>query len=220
MPGGERRSLPDTLVLRPVVQPRYAPKRIATGAGTLGTAGSKATKAGPALRPEATNSLAGCGKRVIFLSGAIGAGKSTIGRALAVELDGFHVEGDDHQQPPRLWYATSLSTCRDTLEAVIVGLSKRDLAVVSYPLRCFEWIYYRRRLAELGVASTFVTLAAGYEATVDRSRGRAFEPWEKERIREMIGQGYDRREFSDFIIRSDGKSSAATLKEVVAAVTQ
>jgi tRNA A37 threonylcarbamoyladenosine biosynthesis protein TsaE len=37
----------------------------------------------------------------VFLMGTIGAGKTTLGRALARELGGGHVEGDDYQQPSK-----------------------------------------------------------------------------------------------------------------------
>lgn len=157
-------------------------------------------------------------KRVIFLTGAIGAGKSTIGRALAHKLDGQHVEGDDHQQPPKPWYATSLSTCRGTLQEVLTKLEHSNTVVVSYPLRCFEWIYYRGHLDREKVISTFIALSAGYDATVDPSRGRMFSQWEKARIREMLDEGYDRPGFSDFVVWSEGEPSAATVKKVLAKV--
>lgn len=159
-------------------------------------------------------------KHVIFLTGAIGAGKSTIGRALADELEGSHVEGDDHQRPPKPWYATSLSTCRGTLREVVAKLELRNTVVVSYPLRCFEWIFYRRHLASWGVRSTFITLVAGYDATVDPSRGRVFSDWEKARIREMLDEGYDRPRFSDHVISSEKEPPAANVKRVLAQIAQ
>jgi deoxyadenosine/deoxycytidine kinase len=38
---------------------------------------------------------------VIFLSGPIGVGKSTLGQALTRRLGGTHVEGDDFHLPDR-----------------------------------------------------------------------------------------------------------------------
>jgi hypothetical protein len=122
----------------------------------------------------------------IFLSGKIG-GKTTLGRALAEALGAGHVEGDDHHQPPRPWYATALSTCRGTLAEALARLEFSPAVVISYPLRCREWLYYRRKLADRGVRTLFVTLAADYEEIVSRGRGRRFSPSSEP------GSGGDRR---------------------------
>jgi len=139
----------------------------------------------------------------IFLMGAIGAGKTTLGRALAREIGGGHVEGDDFQQPPKPWFATSLSTSRGVLRAVLAIVGEGRPAVVSYPLRCREWIFYRRRLAEAGVRSAFVSLDAAEEALLAPTRGREFTDEESRRIREMLEQGYGKRRFADFVVRTD-----------------
>lgn len=154
----------------------------------------------------------------IFLSGTIGAGKTTLGRALAEALGAGHVEGDDHQQPPRPWYATALSTCRGTLAEALEVLETRPAVVVSYPLRCREWVYYRQRLGERGVGTLFVTLAADYEAIVGPGRERRFSAFERGRIREMIGEGYDRRPFSDAIVGTGDRSVAETLADLLAII--
>jgi hypothetical protein len=147
----------------------------------------------------------------IFLMGAIGAGKTTLGRGLAREIGGAHVEGDDHQQPPTPWFATSLSTCRDTLRAVLAIVAADRPAVVSYPLRCREWIFYRRHLAEAGIQSAFVSLAAGEEAILAPGRGRIFTAGERRRILEMLGQGYGARPFADLTVRTDRCGAEDTL---------
>lgn len=135
--------------------------------------------------------------------GTIGAGKTTLGRALALELGGSHVEGDDFHRPPKPWFATSLSTCQDVLSAILAVAAEGRPAVVSYPLRCREWIFYRRRLAEAGIRSFFVSLAAAEEALFAPGRGRAFTAGEQRRIREMLAQGYGARLFSDLVVRTD-----------------
>lgn len=151
----------------------------------------------------------------IFLMGAIGAGKTTLGRALAREIGGEHVEGDDHQKPPRPWFATSLSTSRDTLRAVLAAGAAKRPAIVSYPLRCREWIFYRRRLAEAGIRSVFVSLAAGEQALLAPGRGRVFTAGDRHRILEMLDQGYGARPFADLTVRTEGCNAGEALATLI-----
>jgi hypothetical protein len=139
----------------------------------------------------------------IFLMGTIGAGKTTLGRALARTLGGGHVEGDDFQQPPKPWFATSLSTSRGVLGAVLALAAQGRPAVVSYPLRCREWIFFRGRLAKLGIGAAFVSLVAAREAILAPARGRIFTAAERRRIVEMLDQGYGDRRFADLVVRTD-----------------
>ncbi|MGZ8286937.1 MAG: hypothetical protein ACXW27_13235 [Allosphingosinicella sp.] len=156
----------------------------------------------------------------IFLMGTIGAGKSTLGLALARELGGGHVEGDDYHQPPKPWFATSLSTSRGVLRAVLALAAEGRPAIVSYPLRCQEWIFYRRRLAEAGVRSAFVSLVAGEEALFARGRGRVFTGEERRRILEMLGQGYGARPFADLVVRTDRGSVENSLAQLIEGLAQ
>jgi hypothetical protein len=148
--------------------------------------------------------------------GAIGAGKTTLGRALALEIGGAHIEGDDHQQPPKPWFATSLSTCRGVLRAVLAVVADGRPAIVSYPLRCREWIFYRRHLAEAGIRSVFVSLAADEEALLAPGRGRRFSLEDRRRISEMVNQGYGARRFADLIVRTDEVDVDGALARLVA----
>ncbi len=156
----------------------------------------------------------------IFLTGTIGAGKTTLGRALARALGGGHVEGDDYQRPPRPWFATSLSTCRGVLGAVLALAAEGRPAVVSYPLRCREWIFYRRRLADSGVRPVFVSLAAAGETLLAPGRGRVFSEAERRRILEMLRQGYGAPGFADLVVRTDRGSAEEALARLVEGLGQ
>jgi hypothetical protein len=151
----------------------------------------------------------------VFLMGTIGAGKTTLGRALARELGGGHVEGDDYQQRSKPWFAASLSTCRGVLGAVLALAAQGRPATISYPLRCREWIFYRRRLAEAGMRSAFVAVLASQEALFAPGRGRAFSVEERRRISEMLDQGYGARPFADLIVRTDQGGVDDSLARIV-----
>lgn len=151
----------------------------------------------------------------IFLMGTIGAGKTTLGRALARELGGGHVEGDDHHRPPRPWFATSLSTCRGVLGAILAVTAEGRPAIVSYPLRHREWTFFRRRLAEAGVRTAFVALDASMEALLAKDRGRILSHEERRRAVEMRRQGYAERPFADLVVRTDLGSADEALVRLV-----
>lgn len=137
------------------------------------------------------------GRRVVFLTGPIGSGKTTLGRALAAALAGSFIDGDDQARAGRPWYAASLSTSRAIVSAVLTAFTRSDDVVVAYPLRCINWIYYRRRFAEAGAEMFVINLDATFGQIVDPSRKRIFDEGEQDRIAEMIDQGYGRRAFAD-----------------------
>lgn len=139
----------------------------------------------------------------IFLEGPIGSGKTTLGRALAPRLSGRFLDGDDYSDAGRPWHGSILTTSRAIVEAGLRVLEDAPVVVIAYPLRCTNWIYFRRRFAAAGVRTVFVSLDARWETIVDPSRGRSFDGEERARIREMIAQGYGRRPFSDLRFATD-----------------
>jgi DNA polymerase III delta prime subunit len=149
---------------------------------------------------------------VIFLSGPIGTGKSTFGAALARALNGHFIERDDHGRSDLPWYASALTAPRSILREIIDRAREHGPVVVAFPLRCREWIFYRRRLCDADLRPIFVTLGADFERIIAPQRGRCFDEWERRRILEMIGQGYGKREFSDLVIRTDVLDHAGTLR--------
>src|SRR5262249_47427423 len=132
-----------------------------------------------------------------FLNGPIGAGKTTLGRALATELVGGFIDGDDHATPGRAWYSSIKTTSESIVRTGFEILEARPVVVIAYPLGRTNWIYFRRKFGDAGVQPLFVTLRARYERIVDPSRGRVFSRDEQARIKVMLAEGYGRRAFSD-----------------------
>jgi cytidylate kinase len=151
----------------------------------------------------------------IFLNGPIGAGKSTLGQALADALNGNFIEGDDHSARGSPWYCSSFSTARSIEQAIATFATTDRPTIIARPVRCIEWIFYRRRLAEHGIETIIVSLSASYDATVAPGRGRQFSTDEHARIRTMIHEGYDRRPFSDFVLETDRDDIDMTIVRLI-----
>jgi len=133
---------------------------------------------------------------------------------LAERLSGGFIDGDAFSDPGRPWYCSILQTCRAIVRNSEAILDHKSVVVVAYPLSCIHWIYFRRKFAELGASSAFVSLRASYEAIIDERRGRIFSEEECERIRIMIAEGYGARVFSDLVIDTDTTSFSMTLKRL------
>ena len=151
----------------------------------------------------------------IFLCGPIGSGKTTLGRMLAQALGAAFVDGDHHSDRNKPWFASSLSTARSIARTVHEESINGSDVVVAYPLRCREWIFYRRRLAEWGIKTIFVSLGATYDAITGPHRGRSFSSDELVRIQEMIAQGYGVRSFSDVFLRTDIGTPDSSLRVLI-----
>jgi len=157
-------------------------------------------------------------KFIVFLSGPVGVGKTTLGRALGEKLSGSFIDGDDHSAPGMPWYASILTTSHAVVRTALEAVAEDHPVVIAYPLNCIGWIFYRRKLTEAGVMPIFVTLRASYDSIVSEDRGRVFSAGEKARIVVMISEGYADREFSDLVIDTDLSDFDTTLARLQAAV--
>ena len=152
----------------------------------------------------------------IFFSGPIGAGKTTLGRSVAGQIDAAFIDGDDHADQSRPWFASSRSTNRNIADAALSALQLRPAVVIAYPLRCTSYVYFRRRMTDAGHLPIFVTLRASAESILTVGRGREFGEDERARIFEMIAQGYADRPFSDHVVDTDAASFDQTVDMLLA----
>jgi len=150
-------------------------------------------------------------RQVIFLNGPIGAGKTTLGRALANDLCAAFLDSDDLRERSKLWYEETLTLANALVSAGLSTLKERPLLVIAMPLRVRDWALFCARLRAQEIATYCVTLAADLDAILDPRRGRAFDAGEHARIEEMIAQGYAARPFSDLIVDSGRQGFAETL---------
>lgn len=155
-------------------------------------------------------------KHAVLLDGPIGAGKTTLGRAVAGRIGAAFIDGDDHSDPLRPWYASSLRTSRSILRTALAALDDAPAVVIAWPLRCINWVWFRRRFGEAGVKPLFVSLRAAAASIVSAGRGRSFTPAERERIAVMLAEGYGARTFSDATLDTDRAGFTETLDHLEA----
>ena len=98
-------------------------------------------------------------KRAIVLSGPIGAGKTTLGRALSERTGRAFIDGDDHSDPERLWYCSILRTSAAVHRTGLASLDSKPAVVVAYPLDYMTWTYFQRKFEDAGVRPLSATLA-------------------------------------------------------------
>lgn len=156
----------------------------------------------------------------VFLEGPIGVGKTTLGHALADRLSAPFIDGDDYSDPGLPWFRSSYRTSKRVLGAALEALEDKHLVVLAYPLRCVNWIYYRRKFHEASVTLHVISLTASYEAIVSPLRGRMYSTAEQARIRTMITEGYGARPFSDRIIDTGQAHFGETVARLEMAVRE
>jgi adenylate kinase family enzyme len=155
----------------------------------------------------------------VVLHGSIGVGKTTLGKALALHLGGSYIDGDQFQHAGRPWFASSGTVAGELVKAAVSATHTGAPAVLGYPLRCTDHILLKHRLATAGVRSFFVNLQAPLEIIVAPARGRSFTNRERQRMAEMIKQGYNSRPWSDAWIDTSG-SQDRSMRRVVEALVE
>lgn len=155
-------------------------------------------------------------RTAIFLSGPVGAGKTTFGKALAEVWGGCFIDGDDHCPTDRRWFAASLTTARSLLAAIEAAALPGRPVIIAYPLRQREWTFHRLHLARATISSLLVSLDVDLDSLDSLTRERRLSRAERARAAEMLAQGYGDRPFGHLTVRTDVGSREDVLACLVA----
>jgi hypothetical protein len=155
-------------------------------------------------------------RQVIFLNGPIGAGKTTLGRALANDLCAAFLDSDDLRDRSKRWYEETLTLANALVRAAISALKEQPLLVIAMPLRARDWAFFCARFRAQETATYCVTLAADLDAILDPRRGRAFDAGEHARFERMFAHGCAARRFCVLMVDSGRQGFAETLGTLAA----
>ena len=158
-------------------------------------------------------------KMVIFICGAANAGKSTVGKMLAEQLQAAFVEGDDIR---KIFYRQSVEEARpaivETLAAVVNVLAKkRESVVVAYPIWKEDHQPLLSYLKDVTIPIKFIALNPSLETALTNRGTRELEDWEIGWIKESYAKGVNNPPFAKSIDNSNTPAEK-TLERVLAAL--
>ena len=156
-------------------------------------------------------------KSVLLFDGPIGVGKTSLGCDVASQLGFGFIDGDDHAGHGH-WLSSILSTSRKIVSATEALLRSHKGAIVSYPLRCTNWLFYKATFERMGIDVYSIGLIADIDSISNRERDLTID--ELVRSREMIDQGYGQREFHDLIFRTNQASFEVTSQNLTARLSK
>jgi hypothetical protein len=156
-------------------------------------------------------------RAVILLDGPIGVGKTALGRAVASGLAFGFIDGDDYSEPGG-WLHSILKTSHRIVAASGEPLRPHPAVIVSYPLRCTNWMFFSKTFERMGIACYCIGLTASISAI--STRERKLDADELARSAEMIEQGYGQRPFSSIHLRTDEASFDETSQRLAAHICQ
>lgn len=147
----------------------------------------------------------------IFLNGAIGVGKTYLGKRLADRLNAQFIDTDDFRDRSFGWLQDNYKNSQRLLNATISLLEQNSVGIIACPLRERDWTFYETHFFRYDIKAYCITLSAEFPHIVASNRGRIFSHSEKLRCKEMIAEGYNNRQFSDAIVPTDQHPVSETL---------
>ena len=135
---------------------------------------------------------------IIFICGAVNAGKSTVGKMLAERMKAAFVEGDDVRN---IFYWQTVEEARpaivETIASIVRTLVKRKLPmVVAYPLWNEDFEPLKKYLAGVKVPMHFVALNPTLDVAVTNRGTRELKDWEIVFIKELYAKGVNNPSFA------------------------
>lgn len=123
---------------------------------------------------------------IIFISGSINSGKSTVAAGLAARLEKSALVEIDRLREFVAWMKIeeAVPISLENAVSVIRNFSKKGLnVVVPYPLSERNYVYVMAGLRDLGENVLVFTLSPKIEKALSDTNERMLDEWERERIR-------------------------------------
>jgi cytidylate kinase len=157
---------------------------------------------------------------VIFISGSINSGKTTVAKILKQKLPRTaHIEVDNLRAfIDWMPLEDSIPINLDNTILIINSFSSRNISsIVSYPLSKAEFEYMTTRIKSREKIY-FFTLNPSLKTALSNRNGRELTEWEKERIKYHYSIGINDPDFG-VVINNTMQSAEETVNEIISHLT-
>lgn len=145
---------------------------------------------------------------LVWLTGTINSGKSTVGRLLAEKLGGHYLDCDSLVARDKALYKWVQGTLDAALERMCAA---QEPVVADYPLRPVDWEYLHGALPHLRC----ICLAPPLEVVLTNRGTRELTEDEKERIKQMYATGYNKPPFAELVMNNHGQHPEETTAQIL-----
>lgn len=143
---------------------------------------------------------------IIFLNGSINAGKSTVAKILAKNIDNAAILEIDafHEMIEWMPIDQAVPLNLENAVSVIYNFAKRDInVIVTYPLSQKNYEYMTNNLKDINTSIYFFSLSPKIEKTLTNRGTRELTDQEKDRIKHHYNIGIPNPAFGEIIDNSD-----------------
>jgi hypothetical protein len=141
---------------------------------------------------------------IIFICGAINAGKSSVGKILADKLNAAFIEGDTVRNfLSMLTVDEARPAIVEGIVAVVAALAKRKFpVVVAYPLWNDDLERLEKGLSGIQGPIHYFALNPSLDVALTNRGGRDIGEWEINRIKELYAKGVNKPDFAQSVDNS------------------